>query len=246
MLVSLFLSVEPRRLLISLGILALKVAKSEHSNVLLANALHHRSDAFGSLVAVGAIGGAWLGYPVLDPLGGLLVSGMILKQGAGVGITALKELTGEQSSSPSRNLATSSSPFEYTDQVTDPSIPPRVHDLVASLRDPSLPALPPYTQDTATSLLTAPPPASSAPPASSSASTVKSDALPILAIPSIRVFASGPSILLDIQLVLPRDLTLQEANEVEKQIREKCRAEFGGQRVREVIVRLVGEGGDLE
>lgn len=34
---------------------ALKVAKTEHSNVLLANALHHRSDAFGSLVALGAI-----------------------------------------------------------------------------------------------------------------------------------------------------------------------------------------------
>lgn len=34
---------------------ALKVAKEEHSNVLLANALHHRSDAAGSLVALGAI-----------------------------------------------------------------------------------------------------------------------------------------------------------------------------------------------
>lgn len=35
--------------------IALKVAKEEHSNVLLANALHHRSDAAGSLVALGAI-----------------------------------------------------------------------------------------------------------------------------------------------------------------------------------------------
>lgn len=34
---------------------AYKVATEEHSNVLLANALHHRSDAFGSLVALGAI-----------------------------------------------------------------------------------------------------------------------------------------------------------------------------------------------
>lgn len=131
--------------------------------------------------------------------------------------------------------------------MTDPSIPPRVHNLVASLRDPSLPALPPYTQDTATSLLTAPSssPTPTAPVAASSAS-FGPDSLPILAIPSIRVFASGPSILLDIQLVLPSGLTLKEANEVEKQVREKCREEFGGQRVREVVVRLVGEGGDLE
>jgi divalent metal cation (Fe/Co/Zn/Cd) transporter len=38
--------------------------------------------------------GAWLGYAVFDPLGGLLVAGMILKNGAEVGITALKELLG--------------------------------------------------------------------------------------------------------------------------------------------------------
>lgn len=36
-------------------LVAYKVATEEHSNVLLANALHHRSDAFGSLVALGAI-----------------------------------------------------------------------------------------------------------------------------------------------------------------------------------------------
>jgi divalent metal cation (Fe/Co/Zn/Cd) transporter len=35
--------------------ITLKVAKEEHSNVLLANALHHRSDAFSSLVVLGAI-----------------------------------------------------------------------------------------------------------------------------------------------------------------------------------------------
>ena len=85
--------------------------------MLLANALHHRSDAFGSLVALGAIvrlfwvlrwfrravadlrsqGGAWAGFPVLDPLGGLLVSGMIFKNGAEVGIMALKALVGASS-----------------------------------------------------------------------------------------------------------------------------------------------------
>lgn len=133
------------------------------------------------------------------------------------------------------------------DQVTDPSLPPRVHSLVASLRDASLPPLPPFTQDTSTSLLTPPsPPTSPTSPTAPSSSTFSPDSLPILAIPSIRVFASGPSLLLDVQLVLPSGLTLGEANRVEKAVREKCVKELGGARVREVVVRLVGEGEELE
>jgi len=47
------------------------IAKETGSSVLLANALHHRSDAWGSLVSLLAIfGGIFLpGYGV-DPLGG--------------------------------------------------------------------------------------------------------------------------------------------------------------------------------
>lgn len=48
-----------------------KVADDEHSGVLMANAIHHRSDAWSSLVALVAILGTWWvpGLP-LDPLGG--------------------------------------------------------------------------------------------------------------------------------------------------------------------------------
>lgn len=48
-----------------------KVADDEHSPVLLANAIHHRSDAYSSLVAFFAIIGTWM-FPAfpLDPLGG--------------------------------------------------------------------------------------------------------------------------------------------------------------------------------
>ncbi|KAI9301485.1 hypothetical protein BJ944DRAFT_257516 [Cunninghamella echinulata] len=55
----------------------IKVGKSEHSDVLIANAWHHRSDAFSSVIALVAIVGSHFGLPVLDPLGGLLVSGLI-------------------------------------------------------------------------------------------------------------------------------------------------------------------------
>lgn len=58
------------------------VADEENSPVLLANAIHHRSDAYSSLVAFFAILGTWL-FPAfpLDPIGGLVVSIVILQQG---------------------------------------------------------------------------------------------------------------------------------------------------------------------
>ncbi|CAO3596146.1 unnamed protein product [Absidia cylindrospora] len=70
----------------------LKVGKSEHSDVLIANAWHHRSDGFSSLIALGAIGGSYAGMPVLDPLGGLLVSALIVQGGAGIMTSSVKEL----------------------------------------------------------------------------------------------------------------------------------------------------------
>jgi len=58
------------------------VADEEKSPVLLANAIHHRSDAYSSVVAFFAILGTWF-FPAfpLDPFGGLLVSIIILRQG---------------------------------------------------------------------------------------------------------------------------------------------------------------------
>ncbi|KAG0706127.1 cation efflux protein [Suillus ampliporus] len=71
-----------------------KVADEEHSPVLYANAVHHRSDAYSSLVALFAIIGSWL-FPALplDPIGGLLVSFVILKQGLDLFGGAFAELT---------------------------------------------------------------------------------------------------------------------------------------------------------
>ncbi|KAI8138890.1 hypothetical protein BJV82DRAFT_522683 [Fennellomyces sp. T-0311] len=60
----------------------LKIGRSERSEVLVANAWHHRSDALSSGVAMIAIGGSYAGISVLDPLGGLLVAGMIMKSSA--------------------------------------------------------------------------------------------------------------------------------------------------------------------
>ncbi|RIB15543.1 cation efflux protein, partial [Gigaspora rosea] len=70
----------------------MKIASEERSDVLVANAWHHRSDAASSLVALVSIGGGSFGFPLLDPLGGILVAGMILKNGIEVMISSLKEL----------------------------------------------------------------------------------------------------------------------------------------------------------
>lgn len=58
-----------------------------------ANAIHHRSDSLSSGVTFLAIGGSWLGLPILDPLGGLLVAALIGKQGFELMISALRELS---------------------------------------------------------------------------------------------------------------------------------------------------------
>ncbi|CAG8736156.1 11220_t:CDS:2, partial [Dentiscutata heterogama] len=53
---------------------------------------HHRSDAASSLVALVSIGGSAFGFPLLDPIGGILVAGMILKNGIEIMISSVKEL----------------------------------------------------------------------------------------------------------------------------------------------------------
>ncbi|TCD71617.1 hypothetical protein EIP91_007364 [Steccherinum ochraceum] len=81
-----------------------KVADDEHSPVLLANAVHHRSDAYSSMVALVAILGSWwFPHLPLDPIGGLLVSVLIFQQGWGILLTALRQLTDAGVSSRTRS-----------------------------------------------------------------------------------------------------------------------------------------------
>ena len=56
-----------------------KVARQVDSGALMADAWHHRSDALSSIGALIGIGGARLGFPVLDPIASLVICLMILK-----------------------------------------------------------------------------------------------------------------------------------------------------------------------
>ncbi|GAA6017343.1 hypothetical protein JCM11491_000639 [Sporobolomyces phaffii] len=225
----------------------LKVAKETHSNVLLANAYHHRSDSLGSLVALLAIGAARVGFPMLDPIGGLVVGGMIAKQGWDVGKEAIGELV---------------------DKLNDPSLPPKIYETVASLRDPSLtPPLAPFSlvPSSSPSNVDLAPPSSSALDSNAPTPTSGSDSVvspppppttttttgggsggpyfPIVSIPSIRLFASGPTVLVDLWINLPASLTIKDTERCIRAVSTAVK-HVVGDRCREVVVR-VGNGGDV-
>lgn len=72
----------------------MKIAKERKSSVLASNAVHHRIDSLTSIVALVAIGGShvFTGTTWLDPVGGLLVSLMVIRAGWGNTGAALLEL----------------------------------------------------------------------------------------------------------------------------------------------------------
>jgi len=61
--------------------LTYKVGKKINSPSTIANAMDHRSDAFSSIATFVGIGGAILGFPIMDPIAGGMVALFILKMG---------------------------------------------------------------------------------------------------------------------------------------------------------------------
>ncbi len=70
----------------------LRVAKQLRSNLLTANAWHHRTDAISSVVAFIGIAGAIAGFGILDAIAAAGVSLMIAKVGWDIGWQSLQEL----------------------------------------------------------------------------------------------------------------------------------------------------------
>lgn len=69
-----------------------RAGERQGSALMMANAWHHRADAISSVVALIGVGGSILGVKFLDPLAGLVVSGMILKAGLETGYQSVLEL----------------------------------------------------------------------------------------------------------------------------------------------------------
>lgn len=70
----------------------LKAANRIDSNMLRANAWHHRSDAASSIVAIIGIVGTMLGFTFLDAITATIVGGMIISMGWKLAWTSIQEL----------------------------------------------------------------------------------------------------------------------------------------------------------
>ena len=70
----------------------MRIGKRLQSQVLVANAWHHRSDALGSVAALVGVIGAVYGYPVMDKLAAIFVCALLGKVGIEVGWEAVKTL----------------------------------------------------------------------------------------------------------------------------------------------------------
>ncbi len=68
------------------------VARKIRSNMLRANAWHHRSDVVSSLVVLIGIGGTFVGLPYLDSLAAMAVAVLIARMGGILGWQAIAEL----------------------------------------------------------------------------------------------------------------------------------------------------------
>jgi cation diffusion facilitator family transporter len=69
-----------------------RVARTEDSRLLLANAWHHRSDALSSVAALVGVAGARWGAPWMDPAAALVVCFFVVKVGWDLGWQAVREL----------------------------------------------------------------------------------------------------------------------------------------------------------
>ena len=84
--------------LISIGVkeyqyqITIRVAKRINSSSLKADAWHHRSDALSSIAAFVGIGGAMLGFKILDPIASIIVAIVVVKVGANILKSACNEL----------------------------------------------------------------------------------------------------------------------------------------------------------
>jgi cation diffusion facilitator family transporter len=56
-------------------------ARLHNSELLLADSIHTRTDVYATIGVLGALAGVRLGYPMLDPIGGILIAVLIARTG---------------------------------------------------------------------------------------------------------------------------------------------------------------------
>jgi cation diffusion facilitator family transporter len=78
------------------------VAQGIDSSALMADAWHHRSDAFSSIGSFAGILGARMGFPVLDPLAGVVICALILKASFDIFMDSVGKMTDKACDDPTQ------------------------------------------------------------------------------------------------------------------------------------------------
>ena len=80
-----------------------KAAQAIDSDALMADAWHHRSDALSSVGALIGIGGALLGFPILDPIASLVICLFIAKAAYDIFRDAVNKIVDERADEETEN-----------------------------------------------------------------------------------------------------------------------------------------------
>ncbi|KIX02713.1 uncharacterized protein Z518_08655 [Rhinocladiella mackenziei CBS 650.93] len=167
----------------------MRIARERKSSVLASNAVHHRIDSLTSIVALATIGGAHVFTDAswLDPVGGLIISAMVIRAGWNNTKTALLELA---------------------DVTVDDEVKSSVHNAVTkALKGDAAKDIPAVTYGHETEIR------------------------------DIQGVKSGQNYLIDIELAVPRDFTLQQMETIEDAVRQRAGSKVRG--VRRVRVKFV-------
>ena len=167
----------------------MKIAKERKSSVLASNAIHHRIDSLTSIVALLTIGGAHVlsNASWLDPVGGLLISAMVIRAGWGNTMNSLLELG---------------------DVTVDDEIKEKVRRTVTKVLQQDLNSLPEGAE-------------------------IGSQ----IEIRDVQGVKSGQNYLMDLELVAPSNLNLQQLDAIAKAVKERAGSKVRG--VRRVRVKFV-------
>ena len=167
----------------------MKIAKERKSSVLASNAVHHRIDSLTSIVALLTIGGAHVlsNASWLDPVGGLLISAMVIRAGWGNTMNSLLELG---------------------DVTVDDEIKEKVKRTVTKALQQDLNSLPEGAE-------------------------IGSQ----IEIRDVQGVKSGQNYLMDLELVAPSNLNLQQLDAIAKAVKGRAGSKVRG--VRRVRVKFV-------
>ncbi len=69
-----------------------KVGRKIHSQSIVANAWHHRSDALSSVASLVGAGAAMMGWPLFDPIAAVLVTILIFKVGWDISVESFRDI----------------------------------------------------------------------------------------------------------------------------------------------------------